>query len=384
VRSDFHNKFNKLKCCVIVPTYNNEFTLAGVLDRVRGYTQNIIVINDGSTYETRSILNNYKDIEIINLNKNKGKGNALRTGFMVAREKGYEYAITIDSDGQHNADDLPLFINAIEKEAGALIVGARNMNQDGIPGKSSFGHKFSNFWYTIETGINLPDTQSGYRLYPIKELSNMRFYTQKFEFEIEVLVRAAWNVIPIRSVPVCVYYSPKAERVSHFRPLNDFLRISLLNTLLVILALLFFRPYIYFRSFSLDKLKQLVGSGEPAFKLSLAVGFGIFMGIIPIWGYQMIVAAFLAHLMKLNKPLVLIASNISIPPLIAFIIYGSFVMGQVFVKTPVNLTFDHGIDLMVIKTGLTQYISGSILLAVSAGFITALGTYIFLTIRRSR
>jgi uncharacterized protein (DUF2062 family) len=148
--------------------------------------------------------------------------------------------------------------------------------------------------------------------------------------------------------------------------------------------LLFFRPYIYFRSFSLDKFKQLLGSGEPAYKLSLAVGFGIFMGIIPIWGYQMIVAAFLAHLMKLNKPLVLIASNISIPPLIAFILYGSFVMGQVFVKTPVNLTFDHSIDLMVIKTGLTQYISGSILLAVSAGLITTLGTYIFITIRRSR
>lgn len=313
-----------------------------------------------------------------------GKGLALRKGFKAACDKGFEYAITIDSDGQHSPDDLPAFIDLIDKNPGALIVGARNMNQEGIPGKSSFGHRFSNFWYRVETGINLPDTQSGYRLYPIVRLMDLSFFTVKFEFEIEVLVRAAWKGIPILSVPVSIFYAPKKERISHFRPFKDFSRISILNTALVLMAIVYKRPLSYFRSLNTEKLKILFGSGESTLNLSLAVGFGVFMGIIPIWGYQMLVAAFLAHLMKLNKILVLVASNISVLPMVPFIVYGSLLMGKCFVDKPLLLTFNQHINLTTIKTGLFQYITGSIFLALSAGCLMAILAYIFLTIRRKR
>ena len=98
------------------------------------------------------------------------------------------------------------------------------MTQEGVPKKSSFGNKFSNFWFWFETGIKLEDTQSGYRLYPLKTIPK-NYFTRKFEFEIEVIVRSAWNGVAVKNVPIKVLYDP-SERVSHFRPFKDFTRIE--------------------------------------------------------------------------------------------------------------------------------------------------------------
>jgi uncharacterized protein (DUF2062 family) len=127
-----------------------------------------------------------------------------------------------------------------------------------------------------------------------------------------------------------------------------------------------------------------LGSGEPAIKLSFATGFGVFMGIVPIWGFQMITAAFLAHLFRLNKAVVLIASNISIPPMIPIIVYLSFVIGGLFVTDPVKIAFDKSITLESAKMSFLQYIYGSIPLAILAGIAAAIFTNIFLFIRRKR
>jgi hypothetical protein len=122
------------------------------------------------------------------------------------------------------------------------------MDQASVPGKSSCGHKFSNFWFKVETGKKLSDTQSGYRLYPIHRLQNIRFITRKFEFEIEVLVRASWAGVEMTEVPVRVFYAEKETRISHFRPFRDFSRISVLNTVLVLIAFLYIRPRDLFRA----------------------------------------------------------------------------------------------------------------------------------------
>ena len=121
------------------------------------------------------------------------------------------------------------------------------MTQSGIPKKSSFGNNFSNFWFTFETGVKLTDTQSGYRLYPLKPLANLRYYTNKFEFEIEIIVRASWKGIKVKNVPIQVLYD-ESERVSHFRPFKDFTRISVLNTVLVLISLIYIKPRDFFRS----------------------------------------------------------------------------------------------------------------------------------------
>jgi glycosyltransferase involved in cell wall biosynthesis len=240
--------FQTLKVCVLIPTFNNAKTLAQVIEGVSNYTTNIIVVNDGSTDHTSEVLAQFSFLNIVSYERNQGKGMALRLGFKRAVELGYHYAISIDSDGQHFAEDLPKFIQKLQEYPKAIIIGARNMDQVSVPGKSSFGNKFSNFWFRLETGIKVGDTQSGYRLYPVRLLADKKYYTRKYEFEIEVLVRAAWSGIDVVEVPVKVFYAEKSQRVSHFRPFRDFSRISVLNTFLVIISFLWIKPRDFFRS----------------------------------------------------------------------------------------------------------------------------------------
>jgi glycosyltransferase involved in cell wall biosynthesis len=241
------DRFRDLNVCVVVPTYNNATTLGIVLKSILHYTDRIIVVNDGSTDATADVLEKFPAVEVVGYKQNQGKGYALRKGFRRSVERGYAYAITIDSDGQHFADDLPRFLDKLTGHHHAIIIGSRNMAQASVPGKSSFGNKFSNFWFWVETGIRRNDTQSGYRLYPVRALDRIAFFTKKFEFEIEVLVRAAWNGIEVLEVPVKVFYAEKASRISHFRPFRDFTRISILNTFLVLVAFLYIKPRDFLR-----------------------------------------------------------------------------------------------------------------------------------------
>ena len=380
-------KADVLKACVIIPTYNNAATLAVVIKDVALYSNHIIVVNDGSTDNTVDIVKQFPAVQFISYTENIGKGWALRTAFSYAMDTGYKYAITIDSDGQHFAKDLPAFINKIEEEPNAIIIGARNMDQASVPGGSSFGNKFSNFWFKAETGITSPDTQSGFRLYPLEPLKKMRFITRKYEFEIEVLVRAAWKGVKVIAVPVTVYYAPKEERVSHFRPYKDFFRISVLNTILVLIAFLYIKPRDFIRTiFSRKKMKKvldehLFNPHHSAQLKAMSVAFGIFMGIIPIWGFQLVAAIFLAILFKLNKPLVIVAANISIPPMIPVIIFGSYKMGALWMgSNAMQIDFSNAITLDSIKKNLLQYIYGSITLALVAGIAFGLLTFIVLKI----
>jgi glycosyltransferase involved in cell wall biosynthesis len=239
--------FQQRKVCVLIPTYNNAQTLGQVLQGVLAYTHQVIVVNDGATDATAAILAGYPQVAVVHLSQNRGKGYALRQGFKKAVALGYDYAITIDSDGQHYPEDLPVFLDALEQHPAAIMIGARNMEQSSVPRKSSFGNKFSNFWFRVETGIRMDDTQSGYRLYPVRELGRLSFITRKYEFEIEVLVRGAWAGLEVIQVPVRVYYPEKEKRISHFRPFQDFTRISILNTFLVTIAFLYIKPRDLFR-----------------------------------------------------------------------------------------------------------------------------------------
>lgn len=384
-------KFNELCVCVIIPTYNNAATLEGVIKDVAEYSDHIIVVNDGSTDNTDAIVKSYPYVQYVSYPQNVGKGWALRKGFEYAVEQGYAYAITIDSDGQHFAKDLPAFIDKLEETPDTIIIGSRNMDQASVPGKSSFGHKFSNFWFKVETGIDCPDTQSGYRLYPLLLLKDMHFVTRKYEFEIEVIVKAAWSGIKVESVPVTVYYAPKETRVSHFRPFKDFTRISILNTVLVFITFLYIKPRNFIRAlFSKKKVKELIDEhlfnpGHSDRLKASSVALGVFMGIVPIWGFQLVAAIFLAVLLRLNKALVIIAANISIPPMIPFIIFASFKMGEWWTgSNTVNMVFDKNISLASIRNNLEQYIYGSITLAIGVGALAGIITLVCLKLVKKK
>lgn len=231
------------KICVLIPTYNNAGTLGDVLTEVLKYSDDVIVVNDGSTDATHTLLQEFADkVTLVEYDTNKGKGYALKQGFKEARERGYDYAITMDSDGQHYPSEISAFVRAIIEHPGALIIGERDLSKVDINGKSSFANKFSNFWFTVQTGRKLKDTQTGYRAYPLKHLYGFGLMTNRYEAELLLLVFSAWNSAEIVSMPIPVFYPSQRERISHFRPALDFTRISILNTILCIGAILYGLP----------------------------------------------------------------------------------------------------------------------------------------------
>ncbi len=361
----------RLGCAVVIPTYNNDRTLGGVIAGVRRYCADIFVVNDGSTDRTAEVLASTEGIRTIAYARNRGKGYALRCGLRAAREAGFRYALTIDSDGQHYPDDIARFIERIERRPDTLLIGARNLTADNMPARNTFANRFSNFWYLVETGRRLEDTQSGFRLYPLRQLGRLRSLCSRYEFEVEVIVRAAWRGVEVENIPVRVYYAPDGERVSHFRPLRDFTRISLLNSVLVLEALLFYYPWRFFRALTRENIRRFIRrnitrSPESNARLAAAMGWGVLCGILPIWGYQMIFAGLSAHFMRLNKLVAIVFSNISIPPMIPFILYGSYWLGGRITGLPVELTLAE-VTLRRMAECLAQYLAGSVALAVAAG-----------------
>lgn len=376
-------KFQKLRCCVLLPTYNNSRTIAAVIQDVLSYTDSIIVVNDGSTDNTLEILSQFPQIKLHSYPQNRGKGWALRQGFQFAIQNGYYYAITLDTDGQHYAEDLPTFLTMLEQHKKAIVIGARNMEQSTVPGKSSFGNKFSNFWFELETGISLPDTQSGYRLYPLRQLSDIRFFTRKYEFEIEVIVRAAWHGIEVLAAPIKVFYPPAHERISHFRPFKDFSRISVLNTLLVFWTFAWIKPRNFIRSLKQKRWEHifeqyLLRSHESPATKAWSMAVGVFFGITPFWGFQIWFVIFFAWMFHLNKALSILASNISVPPMIPFIVFGSYQTGRIWMGgNAMSLSFSENLKPEMIGQNFLQYIVGSFTLAAICAIIAWIVTYLF-------
>jgi len=374
----YESRFLELKACVLIPTYNNAGTLANVINDVLTYTNQVIVVNDGSTDDTEAILRQFPQIHVLSYMPNAGKGMALRRGFKEAVKLGYDHAITLDSDGQHYAKDVVEFLTWLEAEPNSLLIGARNLDQENVPGKSSFGNRFSNFWFWVNTGIRLQDTQSGYRSYPVSKLAGKKYFTSKYEFEIEVIVRASWSGIAVRGVPVSVYYPKPEERVSHFRPAKDFTRISILNTVLVLISVLWIKPRDFVRNlFSREGRKVIYKAafgtpGESNHKKAVSLGFGVFMGIVPIWGFQLAVGIPLAILFRLNKALFVIAANISIPPIMFIIIALSVALGKWLLGIETMIPDFRNISLEMVKEeGFAFFLGGSVL-AIASGILAYL------------
>ncbi len=373
--------------CVVIPTYNNEKTLEKVVQDVLKITGDVIVVNDGSTDSTSQILEKFRNIRVVSYTQNQGKGYALKKGFELAVKEGYRYAITIDSDGQHYADDIPGFIQKSIEQPDSLIVGSRRLPREKMRQGSSFANKFSNFWFKFIAGITLPDTQSGFRLYPVSKLKDIHFYTRKYEFELEVLVRSAWRGIPVTSIPINVFYPSLDERVSHYRPIKDFIRISLLYTVFFFVVIFYIKPFSFLKYLKKDNIKgffnrHILHSNDSTAKITLSVMLGVFMGIVPIWGYQLITAISLAYLFRLNKMLVIVAAQISIPPMIPLILYLSYLTGSIILGNGAHLDMVSPMTLEFVKRNLFQYIMGSVTLALILSLFFGLIMYSFMTVIR--
>lgn len=237
--------------CAVIPTYQNAKTLLKVVADVHRVVDTVFVVDDGSNDGTAALLDkatgNERPKKVLTHPKNCGKGAALKTGLTYARQQGFRYAVTVDADGQHRADDIPALLKAVEEEPDALAIGSRGLQHENMPAKSTFANRFSNFWFALQTLQRLPDTQSGLRVYPLRRLHGLRWMSARYEAELTLLVFSAWAGVKLLPVPVSVYYPPRDQRVTHFRPGRDFTRISVLNTLLCFLMVVYGWPRIFCR-----------------------------------------------------------------------------------------------------------------------------------------
>lgn len=216
-----------MKGAVIIPVYNHGGQIGEVVRQALHLDLPVIVVDDGSTDTSADILSQIKKISVIRHPANRGKGAALLTGFAAAVEHHCNWAVTIDGDGQHRPEDARTLMEAVPEGRRAIIVGRREgMAGENVPWTSRFGRGFSNFWVWVAGGPLIADSQSGFRLYPLPESLQLGVKAMRYQFEVEILVRARQRGIAVIEAPVQVVYQARGERVSHFRPWVDFWRNS--------------------------------------------------------------------------------------------------------------------------------------------------------------
>jgi len=224
------------RICVVVPVYNHALTVERVVRESRRAFP-VIVVNDGSTDQTPAILARETGITVVTLPDNRGKAAALSAGFAQAGELGFTHAITLDADGQHPPEALAEFAAACRQRPEAFVIGVRDLNAAGAPFARRLSNALSTFWFKFETGMRLADTQCGYRVYPLAAVKGLRVKSDRYAFELEIMVKAAWAGIPLLAQPVRADYAAATSQLSHFHPLRDFVRAVRVHTRLSAQAL---------------------------------------------------------------------------------------------------------------------------------------------------
>ena len=215
-----------MRVAVVIPVYNHGPQVAAVIAAARLLGLPIVVVDDGSTDSTAAVLAAQENIIVLRHPVNQGKGAALLTGFAAVAAT-CDWALAIDADGQHDPADAQALLAVAQQGGRVLVVGCRQgMTGGHVPWTSRFGRGFSNFWVWVSGGPWIADSQSGFRLYPLPETMELGVAARRYQFEVEVLVRARRRGIAVIEAPVSVVYQPRGVRVSHFRPWRDFLRNS--------------------------------------------------------------------------------------------------------------------------------------------------------------
>lgn len=327
-------EFSRDGVIVVVPVYNHAGTLRSVVEGVLLRHPHVLVVDDGSTDMPPDVLPDANfppehplhglDVAYIRHAENKGKGAAILTAAAAATKTGATHIITIDADGQHNPDDIDLFLEAIAAHPLDILVGLRDFNTENVPFSSRFGRGFSNFWFKVQTGEVLHDTQCGFRAYPLAVLERVSCTDSRYSFEIEILVRSVWANFGVRDVPVSVYYPPKAERISHFKGIADNARLTWLNTRLTVRAI----TPVPHKTFAADaegkitalrplrSLKILLARNETPGKLALSASLGMALGTLPLIAVHSICILVVAGALRLNKIAALAVSQLCMPPFV--------------------------------------------------------------------
>jgi glycosyltransferase involved in cell wall biosynthesis len=216
-----------INACGLIPVYNNPMTLERVVSGVLACMDSVIIVDDGSTDDTRSIAERLAAdspaaVYLQRLPHNSGKGAAVQAGQRLAQAMGFTHVLQVDADGQHDLRDIPDFLARAQENPRALIAGSPVFGPD-IPAVRLHGRKLTTLVTALEAGsLSLPDAMCGFRVYPLAAILSLGRMGKRMIYDPEVLVRASWAGIPIVAVPTRVrYLSADEGGVSHFRMLQD-------------------------------------------------------------------------------------------------------------------------------------------------------------------
>ncbi len=209
-----------MRTCVIIPTYNESKTIAGLIKQVISLGFKVIVIDDGSNDFTADIAQ-ASNATVLRNNRNLGKGAALVKGYNFAVAQGFDAVISMDGDGQHEPDDLAVFAQRLESSNCGVVIGNRMATVKQMPVLRILTNRFMSWLISLTTGQYIPDTQCGFRLVRSDVLRKIILFTTKYETESEILIRAARLGFKIESVPVKTIYSGQKSQIN---PLVDTLR----------------------------------------------------------------------------------------------------------------------------------------------------------------
>lgn len=228
-----------MKTCAVIPTYNNPTTIRAVVEDVRKYVEDVIVVDDGSREEARAVATKLKDeglAHVVFREQNGGKGAAVKTGLAEALKLGFTHALQIDADGQHNSNDIPRMLEASKEEPRALVLGQPKFDES-APTSRRLGRLLSVFWCAVETmSMRVGDPLCGFRVYPVAPAVAVEAVGDAMDFDPEIAVRLAWAGLPIKHVITHVRYIEGG--ISHFRAGRDTWLISVMHTRLCITGIL--------------------------------------------------------------------------------------------------------------------------------------------------
>jgi len=271
---------------VVIPAYNEARTIRGLVIRAQAQCANIIVVDDGSTDGTAARLDGL-DVAVIRHEENLRKAAALWHGVQAAIAQGADTLVTLDGDGQHRPEDLPILLEAARRRPGTIVIGARGQLESKAPFARRLANRIADFWISWAAGHPIEDSQSGYRVYPAGLFHGLEPRIERrrgFVFESEILIEAARRNVTTISVEIPSIYEPDSRR-SHFRPFSDTTGITLMVAGHLLRRGLFL-PGLY-RSFIQPRYRRLTRQGFDsdallALVLSLLVGV-LTLGSVFLW-----------------------------------------------------------------------------------------------------
>ncbi len=377
----------------VIPVYNNAATVFDIVARARRILPNVLVVDDGSTDRNLAECFSGSGIPVLRHEHNLGKGAAILTALNhLSADPSVRYMITLDADGQHDPEDIPRFYPLMARNDYSLLIGCRDFSVPNVPASSRFGRKFANFWMRIETGVKVGDCQSGFRAYPVRYVSRLHFLTRRYNFETEILTRAAWANLELHDVPIHTHYPKKEERISHFDPWKDNFRLACIHAHLVGIRMLPIPkkklrpspgfPYSIFRPGEL--FRALLRENASPEGLGVSAGVSSFLAVLPLPGCHILAILYTAERLHLNKIMALAIQNLYMPPLSPFLcIELGYRMRNGAWLT--ELTLQSGVKELHLR--LYEWFLGSLILAPFWGIVSGILVYfitLFLQKRRKR